>query len=153
MRGRWMGWLVAAGIVASALAAEPSIGEASHKGDNPKKHKIFYHFNEADPKKASAVLTNIQNHIDVVGWKNIEDLVLVAHGPGLTPFLRKTMDPEVKGKLDRLLTGGLSFAACEITMQRRSIKVEELAEGVGTTPSGVVRVMELQEKGYAYIRP
>lgn len=150
MQIRWSGVVVVAAVV---VGLGVSGAEASHNPDNPKKHKIFYHFNEADPKKASAVLTNIQNHIDVVGWKNIEDLVLVAHGPGLTPFLRKTMDPEVKGKLDRLLTGGLSFAACEITMQRRSIKVEELAEGVGTTPSGVVRVMELQEKGYAYIRP
>ena len=47
----------------------------------------------------------------------------------------------------------LSMGACQITMRRQSIKPEELVEGLTPIPSGVVRVMELQEKGYAYIRP
>jgi intracellular sulfur oxidation DsrE/DsrF family protein len=38
-------------------------------------------------------------------------------------------------------------------MKRQNIKLEELIEGLPAIPSGVVRVMELQEKGYAYIRP
>ena len=45
------------------------------------------------------------------------------------------------------------MGACQITMRRQSIKLEELVEGLTPIPSGVVRVMELQEKGYAYIRP
>ena len=43
--------------------------------------------------------------------------------------------------------------ACQNTMRRQSIKPEDLIEGLTPVPSGVVRVMELQEKGYAYIRP
>jgi hypothetical protein len=35
------------------------------------------------------VLTNIQNHVDTVGWQNIEALELV------------------RGKLDKLMAGGL----------------------------------------------
>jgi intracellular sulfur oxidation DsrE/DsrF family protein len=31
--------------------------------------------------------------------------------------------------------------------------MKDLIEGATTMPSGVVRVMELQEAGYAYIRP
>jgi intracellular sulfur oxidation DsrE/DsrF family protein len=31
--------------------------------------------------------------------------------------------------------------------------VRELMEGLTTVPSGVARVMELQEAGYAYIKP
>lgn len=127
--------------------------EASHSASNPKKHRIVYHFNEADPKRASAVLTNIQNHVDVVGWENIDALELVVHGPGLRPFLAKTIDPEVRGKLERLLAGGLRVGACQITMARQQIKLEDLIEGLAAIPSGVVRVMELQEQGYTYIRP
>jgi intracellular sulfur oxidation DsrE/DsrF family protein len=38
-------------------------------------------------------------------------------------------------------------------MKRQNIKLEELIEGLPPIPSGVVRVMELQEKGYAYVKP
>ena len=127
--------------------------EASHTPDNPKKHKVFFHLNESDPKKASAVLTNVQNLVDTVGWKNIEALELVVHGPGLRPFIARTIDPDVKGKVEMLLTGGMTMGACRITMKRQSIKPEELIDGLVPIPSGVVRVMELEEKGYAYIRP
>ena len=32
-------------------------------------------------------------------------------------------------------------------------KMPKLAEGVGQVPAGVARILELQEQGYAYIRP
>ena len=99
------------------------------------------------------VLTNVQNLVDTVGWKNIEALELVVHGPGLRPFIARTIDPDVKGKVETLLTAGMTMGACQITMKRQSIKPEELIDGLVPIPSGVVRVMELEEKGYAYIRP
>jgi intracellular sulfur oxidation DsrE/DsrF family protein len=71
--------------------------------------------------RARAVLVNIENHVNVVGLKNIEAIELVVHGPALRTFIAKDIEPEVRGKLDTL--------------------------------SGVVRVMELQEAGYAYIKP
>ena len=139
--------------MAGMMAAWPVGSEAGHTSENPKKHKAFFHLNESSPEKAIAVLTNIQNYVDVVGWRNIEALELVVHGPGLRPFIVKDINPEVKGKIDTLLTGGLKMGACEITMRRQNIKKEDLMEGLPSIPSGVVRVMELQEKGYAYIRP
>ena len=153
MRRHWVSWLVAAGVSAGFLAFGAGAGEASHNADNPKKHKAFFHLNEGDPKKTSAVLTNMQNYVDVVGWQNIEALELVVHGPGLRPFIAKTIDPEVRGKVEALLTGGMKMGACQITLKRQNIKPEELIEGLPPIPSGVVRVMELQEKGYAYIKP
>lgn len=127
--------------------------EASHQAESPKKHKVFFHLTESDPQRAIGVLTNIQNFVDVVGWKNIESIELVVHGPGLRPFVAKTIDPEVKGKLEALLTAGLKMGACQVTMRRQNLKVDDLVEGLTPIPSGVVRVMELEEKGYAYIRP
>jgi len=149
---RWQTVVVGGVLAASAvLVAGPA--EASHTADNPKKHRAFFHLTESDPQRASAVLTNVQNFIDVVGWKNIEALELVVHGPGLKPFIAKGIDADVKAKAEVLLTGGVTIGACQITMSRQRIKPEELIEGLTAIPSGVVRVMELQEKGYAYIRP
>lgn len=103
--------------------------------------------------RARAVLVNIENHVNVVGWKNIEAIELVVHGPALRTFIAKDIDPEVRGKLDTLLAGGLRFDACQNTMARQKIELKDLIEGATPVPSGVVRVMELQEAGYAYIKP
>jgi hypothetical protein len=36
---------------------------------------------------------------------------------------------------------------------KKSGKMPELLEGVGQVTAGVARIMELQQQGYAYIRP
>jgi uncharacterized protein len=139
--------------VVAALVLVWSVAQASHLAEQPKRHKVFYHLDEAGVDRAKAVLVNIDNHVSVVGWKNIEALELIVHGLALRTFLAKDMDPEVRGKLETLLAGGLRFDACQITMARQKIAVKDLIEGVTPVPSGVVRVMELQEAGYAYIKP
>jgi hypothetical protein len=140
-------------VLAIMLGLGAGPAPASHAADHPGKHKVFFHLTDGDPAKVNAALTNVQNLVDVVGWANIEALELVVHGPGLRAFLVKGIDPDVKAKVEALLTGGLRVDACQITMRRQSIKPEELIEGLTPIPSGVVRVMELQERGYAYIRP
>jgi intracellular sulfur oxidation DsrE/DsrF family protein len=145
-------WMVG-GVLAVVVVASGGAAEASHSAENPKKHRVFFHLTESDPQRANAVLTNVQNLVEVVGWSNIEELELVVHGPGLRPFVAKAIDPEVKAKVEALLTGGMRLDACQNTMRRLSIKPEDLIDGLTPIPSGVVRVMELQEKGYVYIRP
>ena len=145
-------WVIASAVVGVALFAG-GVAEASHSRETPKKHKVVYHLNDAGAEKAKAALTNIQNHVDVVCWQNIEALELVVHGPALRTFLAKDIDPDVRGKLETLLAGGLRFGACQITMTRQKIAFKEIIEGVSAVPSGVARVMELQELGYAYVKP
>jgi len=143
---------IAGATVALAMLAAAGV-EATHTRDYPRKHKVFYHLDEPGTARAIAVLTNIQNHVDTVGWQNIEALELVVHGPALKTFLAKDLDPEVRGKLEKLMAGGLRIDACQITLRRQQLDVRDLVEGLTAVPSGVVRVMELQELGYAYVKP
>jgi len=39
------------------------------------------------------------------------------------------------------------------TVEKKTGKVPVLLEGVSQQSSGVARIMELQQQGYAYIRP
>jgi hypothetical protein len=104
MTKRWGVFLSAAALaVAGVIGSGGLTAEASHNADNAKKHKAFFHLNEGDPKKALAVLVNMENYVSVVGWQNIEALELVVHGPGLRPFMVKDIDPDVKGKIERLI--------------------------------------------------
>jgi uncharacterized protein len=141
-------------LIAVILAAVAPV-EASHLAEQPKKHKIVYHLNEPSVDKARFVLGNIQNHIDGVGgMKNIEAIELVVHGPALRNFIAKDMNPDIKRALEELKSEGVGFGACGNTMRAFSITLEQLPPGTRALPQGgVVRVMELQEQGYTYIRP
>lgn len=151
----WSGWFRTAAIVAGLVMLASSATEASHLKESPKKHKILYHLNEPGVDKAKFVLGNIENHIrGVGGLGNVEAIELVVHGPALKTFLTASMDPGLKAALERLQTQGLAFGACGNTMKAFSITLEQLPEGAKHLPQGgVVRVMELQDQGYAYIRP
>ena len=150
-----VGWFWTTVVVAGLTLLGAGATDASHLKENPKKHKIVYQLNEPGVEKAKFVLGNIQNHVSGVGgWQNIEALELVVYGPALKTFLTKEMDPGIRQALDTLQAQGMGFGACGNTMKGLNITLEQLPEGARHLPQGgVVRVMELQDQGYAYIRP
>ena len=128
--------------------------DGSHLGDG-KKHRILYQLDDPGVDKARFVLNNIANHVKGVGgWQNVEALELVVFGPALKHFVTKDIDREVRQALEALQMQGLVFGACGNTMKGMNVTLEQLASGAKALPrGGVVRVMELQEQGFSYIRP
>ena len=146
---------LAALLVAVAAVVGAPAAEASHLPEQPKKHKIVYHLDEAALDKTKFVLANIENHVrGVGGFDHIAALELVVHGPALRHFVTAGMDPGVKHALERLQAQGLVFGACGNTMRGLNLTLEQLPRGAKPLPQGgVVRIMELQEQGFVYIHP
>lgn len=143
--------LVVALLAAAALAAPaaPAVAEEAIR--------IAFHIDENDPKRMNLVLNNARNvkkHYDSEGrGTRIE---IVAYGPGLH-MLRADTSP-VKDRISAMALemDGLTFAACGNTMakmEETSGKPVPLVDEAGVVPSGVVRLVELQMDGWAYIRP
>jgi len=132
IRRGWLSILAAASVLVTLVQAD-----AAHLKDSARKHKIVYQLDDAGVDKAKFVLGNIRNHISGVGGsQNIEALELVVFGPALKSFVQGSMDP------------GL------MQMQNYSITAEQLPPKSLILPQGgVVRIMELQEQGYIYMRP
>ena len=75
-------------------------------------------------------------------------------GPALKHFVAKDIDREVGQALEALQAQGVVFGACGNTMKGMNVTLGQLASGAKALPQGgVVRVMELQEQGFSYIRP
>ncbi len=151
MTRRWIAGLACAAV----MALTGGVAVASHLPEQPKKHRVVYHLSEAGVDKARFVLGNIHNTITGVGGPaNIEAIELVVHGPALKTFLTATIDPQLKAMLSELQGEGLRFGACGNTMKAFHITLEELPPGAHHLPQGgVVRLMELIEQGYVYLRP
>jgi len=149
----WRSWVPCL-VVAIVLLAQVR-ADGAHLKENPRKHRIVYQLDEAGLDKAKFVLGNIRNHVvGVGGWQHIEALELVVHGPALKLFVQSSIDPALKQTLEMLQEQGMTFGACGNTMKNFSITTEQLPHGSLVLPQGgVVRLMELQEHGYIYLRP
>ena len=141
--------------VITVLTLAPAAAGASHLREQPRKHRVVYHLSEAGVDRARFVLGNIHNTITGVGGiANIEAIELVVHGPALKTFVTATMDRELKTMLAELQGQGVVFGACGNTMKAFSLTLDQLPRGAQPLPQGgVVRIMELVEQGYVYLRP
>ena len=120
-------------------------------------HKVAIHVDDRDPKRMNMALNNAQNIRKYYTSKGEKVMIeIVAYGPGLH-MLRADTSP-VKGRVAAmsLADPDLRFSACGNThrkMSKKAGKPVTLVAEAKKVPSGVVRLMELQEQGWTYIRP
>ena len=117
--------------------------------------KVVYHIDNAEAQ-ATKGLRNIRNHLDVAPDTKI---VVVTHSDGVDFLMEGAKDiknPNVDyGSLvSALKARGVRFEICEITLRNRTLKKEQFSLDAEFTPSGVVRIGQLQSREkYAYIKP
>ncbi len=102
-------------------------------------------------------LNNAKNVLDHYQKKGETVAIeIVTYGPGLH-MLRADTSP-VRQRIAEMSVAApeVAFSACGNTqagMSKQEGKDVPLMSEAKLVPSGVVRLIELQEKGYAYIRP
>jgi intracellular sulfur oxidation DsrE/DsrF family protein len=124
-----------------------------------KSHRVSIQIDQNDPQVMNLALNNATNVIEYYRAKNEDvDVDLVTFGPGLH-MLRDDTSP-VKDRIKRLkelaFPGKIQFSACNNTkqnMEKAEGKAVSIISDATLVPSGVVRLMELQEQGWSYIRP
>jgi intracellular sulfur oxidation DsrE/DsrF family protein len=146
------------GIVAGALAAAPVLLTAARAAEpSAKPHRIAIQVSANDAATMNLALNNAKNVIEYYAARHEEVAVeIVAYGPGLH-MLRADTSP-VKDRLQSVRDSmpQIRFSACDNTkrgMEKTEGKEITLVPGAVIVPAGVVRLMELQEQGWSYIRP
>lgn len=120
-------------------------------------HRVAIHVDSSDPKLQNMALNNAKNVNKYYQSKGEKvEIELVAYGPGLH-MLRADTSP-VKSRIASMALEieNLKFSACGNThaaMSKKSGKDVVLLPEAKMVPSGVVRLIELQEKGWSYVRP
>ena len=120
-------------------------------------HKVAIHVDQNDPKIMNMALNNVQNLAKYYASQgDTVEVELVAYGPGLHMFIDGTSPVADRIATMSLELDGLVFSACGNTHRKMSEKAGSdivLLEEARIVPSGVVRLVELQEAGYSYVRP
>ena len=98
----------------------------------------------------------MRNHLDVAPQTKI---VVVAHAEGVDFLMEGAKDQknpsiEYASLVSALKARGVRFEICEITLKNRGLKKEQFILDADFTPSGVVRIGQLQvRENYGYIKP
>ena len=166
MRRFGVGVGAAAGIVALLVVVSPAAAQdkkqATEQAATPpaadkKAHRVVLQVNSNEPAMMNLALnnaTNVAQYYQDAG-EHVE-IEVVTFGPGLH-MLRDDTSP-VKARIKTIAQNmpEISFKACGNTqqnMRKAESKDIPLVPEAKVVKSGVVRIMELQEQGWSYIRP
>jgi intracellular sulfur oxidation DsrE/DsrF family protein len=144
-------------FAAGALALPPALAAHAARSEERNAHRLAIQVSANDPALMTLALNNAVNVAQHYGEVGEEvEIEFVAYGPGLH-MLRADTSP-VKDRVKSIAQSipNLIFTACGNTidnMKKAEGKDIPLLPGVGVFSAGVVRLMELQEKGWSYIKP
>jgi intracellular sulfur oxidation DsrE/DsrF family protein len=153
-------WFVRIVIASLALIFGFGAMPADAKARPPQKpHRLLIQVDQNDPALMNLALNNATNVIEYYRAKGEEVAVdIVTYGPGLN-MLRADASPvqdRIKQLKDVAFPSTVQFSACNVTkqgMEKKEGHAIEILSEASVVPSGVVHLMELQEKGWSYIRP
>lgn len=132
-------------IVMASAATAAATGESGV-------HKVVIQVSTGDAQVQRMALNNAANLQERFGADNVQ-IEIVTYGPGLGLVTAKR---ENSARVERMAMEGIRFSACHNTMEgikRKTGHLPDLSDGVQVVPSGIARIVILQEQGYAYVRP
>lgn len=138
------------GLFAVVAAQPAAAGET-------KVHKLAIHVDQNDPKVMNLALNNAQNVSKYYESKGEKvEIEIVTYGPGLHMLRADTSPVKQRIAVLGLEMENLQFSACGVTRgkmaKKEGMEIPLLSEAT-PVPSGVVRLIELQEDGWSYVRP
>lgn len=156
-RRRLMGRLAAAGgllaIGSSAHAEDKAVaGSTLRFPGDPPEHRVVYQFNKADPEYHDHIIFSVGAMLREYG-DNVR-IVVTAFGPGIHILLKKPQRPVsqlIREKIASLSQYGVEFHACGNTLEALNLSDKDILPFAKHVQVGAADLMELQEKGYAYV--
>ena len=145
--------LLGAGVAAAASVAAARV--VSAKPDD-REHRLVIQVSDNRPEIMNLALNNAANVSSAYAERGADVMVeIVAYGPGLH-MLRADTSP-VKDRLAAFHKSmpNVALSACGNTihsMEKSEGITISLLNGVKVVDAGVLRLMELQEQGWSYIR-
>lgn len=119
--------------------------------------KIAVHVNQSDPHVMNMALNNVQNMTQYYESQGDTAIIeIVTYGPGINMFISGKTPVKDRISAMSLEMDNITFSVCQNTITGMSKKLGEeivVMSEATIVPSGAVRLIELQENDYAYLRP
>lgn len=111
--------------------------------------KVVLHIDEIN--KWQMVLNNAQNLINGAANKKY-DIRIIVNGNAVNLFGQES-DSNILKQVDALTKQKTEVFLCRNALQGNGINEVELPSNVSVVPAGIIKLVELEMAGYAYIKP
>ena len=141
----------------AALAISPLFGRKTAAATERKQHKLAIHVDQNDPAVMRLALGNSGNAWELYASTG-EDIAIeiVCYGQGLHMLRDDTSPVKEEIRSTQAKVPQLAFSACNNTkraMEKAEGKTIPIIQEAVVVPAGVVRLVELQEQGFKYLKP
>ncbi len=163
LRLAWKQWLAVPALLIGLLAisglAARNVQTAVIQVSNsaPRHHRIVFQVNADEPAPMKHAISNSINLVRHYRKMNEPVRVeIVGYGPGITMFRADTSPVRDILEYMRANFPEIAFTVCGNTkaiIEQREGHEIPLIEGTRIVPFGIVRLVELQDAGWSYIRP
>jgi uncharacterized protein len=156
---RFVSRVIPAAFALLVAAAGPSFADGTKVPDGAKVHRVAIQVDQNDPAVMNLALNNATNIMETFKAKGEEaEIEVVAYGPGLNMFRGDTspVKDRLKQISDLSFPSRIKFSACNITkqgMEKHEGHPIAIVPEASLVPSGAIRLMELQESGWSYLKP
>ncbi len=112
-------------------------------------YKAVFHLNLNEEMPINQGLNNVTNLLNSV---EEHEVIMLFNGPAVSlvawddclPFLERIKD---------LHKQGVQFQACENALEKFEVSRDDLIEECTIIPAGITTLIDLQNKGFSYIKP
>ncbi len=112
--------------------------------------KVVFHLDIDSTPVFELMLGNIQN---LLRSETSAEIAVVANGYAVKLFTKPNLE-KYRDKIKDLAKIGVRFYVCNnALMNLVKINQDQVSEFCEIIPAGIVKLIELQQKGYAYIKP
>jgi len=113
------------------------------------KKGVVFHIDVDNTWLLQLLIGNIKNYLPLAEGRRV---CVVANGLAVSLFV-KGCNPALEKELLSLAKSGVKFFLCNNAIKAKGIKPESILSFCEVVPAGIAKLVELQEEGFAYIKP
>lgn len=113
--------------------------------------KVVLHIDADKERRLRLTLNNMKNLLAAVEGRPVQGAVVV-NGPG-AQLVTASMNMELSEMVTVLAAEGIDFFVCNNSLTQFEIAPAMLHPAFKVTRAGILKLVELQKDGYAYIKP
>lgn len=113
-------------------------------------YRVVFHLDRDDQLPLKIALGNIKNLFNEI--ENAKAIIL-ANFKAPTLFLKSNIEGEIFDSLQKLNNHNVNVYICENSLRMLNISKNEVIERCTFVKAGIVKLIDLQIDGFAYIKP
>jgi hypothetical protein len=114
-------------------------------------YKAVFHVDQKDGQVFSLALNNVINLLSAIPGQE-HNLIVLLNGPAVGLMVKDEATPFVE-RIKELAAQGVRFQVCDNALKRFEVSRDSLIVQSQVIPAGIVGLIDLQNQGFAYIKP